>query len=145
MKRMRRELAGFLVAPALLASACAGPVVSDAYTIENEPSKVEALAGTDRVQVVLTDQAARRLGVATTSVARTAAGLVVPSAAVFVEPDGKWWLYTNPKPRVYVRQEVALVRDDGGRALLSSGPPPGTTVVTVGVAELRGVEDDIGH
>jgi hypothetical protein len=46
---------------------------------------------------------------------------------------------------VFVRHEVGLVRDDAGVALLSAGPPAGTPVVTVGVAEVAGVEDEVGH
>jgi hypothetical protein len=145
MRWIHRELAAVLFVPALLVSACAGPVVSDAYTIENEPSKVEPIEGSEHGRVILTEQAAKRLAVQTVPVAGSAAGLVVPSSAVFVDPEGAWWVYTNPEPLVFVRHEIQLKQDDAGRAILASGPPPGTKVVTVGVPELSGVEDEIGH
>jgi hypothetical protein len=70
--------------------------------------------------------------------------LVVPSAAVFVDPEGHWWVYTNPEPLVFVRHEIDLDQQAGGRAYLSKGPPAGTKVVTVGVPELSGIEEGIG-
>jgi hypothetical protein len=144
MRRIRFGMAAILVSPVLLLSSCAGSV-PDKYVIENEPASVEKIAGSDRARVILTDRAAKRLGVQTTRVKRAPGGLVVPSAALFVDTDGVWWVYTNPEPLVFVRHEIRLDRESGGHAFLSSGPPVGTEVVTVGVAELRGVEDEIGH
>ncbi len=70
---------------------------------------------------------------------------MVPSSAVFVDTEGAWWVYTNPKPLVFERQKIALQREAGGFAYFASGPPVGTKVVTVGVPELSGVEDAVGH
>jgi hypothetical protein len=128
----------------LLLSGCAG-AVSDAYTIEHEPAHVEAIPGSDRVRITLEEPAAKRLAIRTVSVRKAADGLVVPSSAVFVDPEGRWWVYTNPEPQVFVRHEIGLDRQAAGRAYLSSGPPVGTQVVTVGVPELAGVEDGVGH
>ncbi len=144
MTHVRPGIAALFVAPTLLVASCAG-AVSDAYIIENEPASIETIAGSDHVRVRLTERAAERLGVKTSPVGRTTGGLVIPSAALFVDPEGVWSVYTNPEPLVFVRHEVELVRETGGRAVLSSGPPVGTPVVTVGVAQLRGVEDEIGH
>lgn len=129
---------------AFLLASCGGTVVADSYVIEHEPSHLETVEGS-HARVVLTAPAAQRLGLRTASVELVGDTLTVPSAAVFVDPEGVWWVYTNPEPLVYVRHEIGLVQDDGGRALLSSGPPVGTNVVTVGVAELYGVEDAVGH
>lgn len=145
MRSIRPGTAAVWVVPALLVSSCAGAVAADSYVIEHEPSSIETIHGSDLVRVIVTERAAERLDVQTTRVEQTAEGLVVPSAAVFVDPEGVWWVYTNPEPLVFVRHEVGLEREDGGRAFLSSGPPAGTEVVTVGVAELYGVEDEIGH
>jgi hypothetical protein len=133
------------VIAAVFLSSCAGAVATDSYVVEHEPSKIEKIDGSDRVRVVLTEAAAERLDIRTTPVQRSAEGSVVPSAAVFVDPDGVWWVYTSPEPFVFVRHEVDLDREEGGRAFLSNGPPVGADVVTVGVAELSGVEDEIGH
>jgi hypothetical protein len=59
------------------------------------------------------------------------------------EPDGKTFVYTVVAPRTYLRQDVQVDRIDGGRALLDEGPPAGTTVVTVGAAEVYGAELEI--
>jgi Cu/Ag efflux pump CusA len=144
LRRIRPVIAGLPIIPALLLSSCGGEV-ADAYTIEHEPAAVESIAGGDRVQVTLEAQAAQRLAIDTTPVQAEGNGLVVPSSAVFVDPDGTWWVYTNPKPLVFVRHEIGLVREEEGLAYFSSGPPAGTSVVTVGVAELFGVEEAVGH
>jgi AcrB/AcrD/AcrF family len=129
----------------LLLSSCAG-AVADAYTIEHEPAHVEPLPGDDHLQrITLEGPASQRLAIQTTEVQNAADRLVVPSSAVFVDPEGHWWVYTNPEPLVFVRQEIELDRQAGGRAYLSSGPPVGTRVVTVGVQELSGIEDGVGH
>jgi Cu/Ag efflux pump CusA len=128
---------------ALLLTSCAG-AVADEYTIEHEPAHVESIAGSDIARITLEQRAAERLAVQTTEVEEAAQGLVVPSSAVFVDPEGHWWVYTNPEPLVFVRHEIDLDRQAGGRAYLSSGPPAGTRVVTVGVPELSGIEEGIG-
>jgi Cu/Ag efflux pump CusA len=127
----------------LLLSSCAG-AVADEYTIEHEPAHVESIAGSDTARITLEKRAAERLAIQTTTVEEAANGLVVPSSAVFVDPEGHWWVYTNPEPLVFVRHEIDLDRQAGGRAYLSSGPPAGTKVVTVGVPELSGIEEGIG-
>jgi len=128
----------------LLLSSCAG-AIADEYTIEHEPAHVEAIAGSDHVRITLEEDAARRLAIQTTEVRKAAKQLVVPSAAVIVDTDGHHWVYTNPEPLVFVRYEVRLDREAGGRAFLTSGPPVGTRVVTVGVPQLSGIEDGVGH
>ena len=150
--RWRRSRPGVAIAavvlgPTLLVSGCAGSMVPEAYTIEYEPASVGAPDASGHPRVHVTEQAARRLGLQTAAVERgKGRRLVVPSAAVFVDPQGQWWVYVNPEPLVFVRHEIELDReDDQGRAFLSAGPPAGTKVVTVGVAELHGVEEEIGH
>lgn len=132
-----------LVAASLLAS-CGG-AVTDSYTIEHQPAVAEPIAGSDHVRVTVEQAAVERLGIRTARVVRAAGGLVVPSAAVFVDPEGTWWVYTNPKPFEFVRQEISVEREDDGKAFLSSGPPVGSRVVTRGAPELYGVEDESGH
>ena len=138
-----KGLAPVALAGALL-TGCAG-AVSDAYVIENDPGSVEHIEGSDVSRVTLTEAAARRLGVQTTRVVEARRGLVVPSAAVFVDTNGVWWVYTTGPAFSYVRHEVEVLREDGERTVLSQGPEPGTGIVTVGVAELYGVESGVGH
>jgi hypothetical protein len=135
----------FLVGPAALLLSSCGGAIADAYTIEHQPASVETVAGSDNVRVRMEEQAAQRLSVKTEAVTQRGGELVVPSSAVFVDPDGKWWVYTSPEPLVYERKEIVIDREAGGVAYLKSGPPAGTQVVTVGVPQIYGVEDEVGH
>jgi hypothetical protein len=129
---------------AILVTSCAG-AVSDEYVIENDPGGVEHIEGSELSRVSLTEQAMERLDVQTAEVDRSGRGAVVPQAAVFVDPDGRWWVYTNPEPLVFVRHEIEIEREVGREVLLSNGPRPGTHVVVVGVAELYGIEAEVSH
>jgi hypothetical protein len=144
MQRKRVGVAATAAAAALLLTSCAG-AVSDEYVIENDPGSVEHVEGSDLGRVTLTGAAARRLGIQTAEVTRSRGRLVVPAEAVLVDPDGNWWVYTSPRPRQYIRHAVDIVRETDGRAVLSEGPAVGTEVVTVGVAEVYGVEFEVGH
>ena len=65
---------------------------------------------------------------------------VVPWSSIMHDVYGGEWVYEQIEPRVYVRRrvEVSWISDD--LAVLKRGPPPGTAVVTAGVAELAGSE-----
>ena len=65
---------------------------------------------------------------------------VVPYSAVYYDSEGKPWVYTTEKPRVYERKRVSVERVVGKHAVLKSGPPVGTEVVTVGSSLLFGAE-----
>lgn len=130
-----------LMATAILSS-CAG-AVSDAYVIENDPGYVKAIA--DGNLVTVTDEAADRLRLETARVTGSRQQLVVPASAVFVDPAGVWWVYEALGPNEFMRAEVEIRHIQGDRAVLRSGPPPGTAVVTVGVPELYGIEEEVGH
>lgn len=65
---------------------------------------------------------------------------VVPYSAVYYDAQGIAWVYVNPKPLVYERRRVGVDRVVGDQAVLTEGPPVGTSVVTVGAALLYGVE-----
>ena len=69
---------------------------------------------------------------------------VVPYSAVLYDRDGKTWVYTNPEPLVFVRHPVSIDYIEGDLAVLLEGPPAGTQVVMVGVAELFGAETGVG-
>jgi RND family efflux transporter MFP subunit len=71
--------------------------------------------------------------------------LVVPYGAVLHDIDGGTWVYETPSPRVFVRRRVELARVVEELAVLRRGPPAGTSVVTVGAAELFGTEFGVGH
>jgi hypothetical protein len=65
---------------------------------------------------------------------------VVPTSSVLYDAKGKTWVYTSPEPMVFVRHAITVDHIDGDRVVLSDGPASGTTVVTVGAAELLGTE-----
>ena len=142
MKSVRLVLATITVVAAPLLSSCGG-VISDAYVIKNDPGHVKSTAEGDLV--TLTDQAADRLHIETTPVTTSPQGLAVPAAAVFVDTTGAWWVYEVKGPNEFIRAAVDVESIQDGRALLRSGPPPGTAVVTLGVAELYGIEEEVGH
>jgi hypothetical protein len=65
---------------------------------------------------------------------------IVPYAAVYYDGRGDAWVYRSPKPLTYERQRVTVERIVGDQAMLSEGPPAGTSVVVVGAALLYGAE-----
>lgn len=140
---MTRSVAAVWMVAALLLPACGG-AVPDEHEI-NEPVTLEHVEGSDIARVTLTQRAAERLDIQTAVVQADGNRGVVPSAAVFVQPDGTFWVYTSPEPLVFVRHEITVDHDDGARTFITAGPPLGTQVVTVGVPELLGAEYEIGH
>ncbi|MEV4412215.1 efflux RND transporter permease subunit [Catellatospora sp. NPDC049609] len=143
-RRIRTALVTVPLVGALALAGCGG-VVPDKYKIEGEPATVEEIEGSDHVRITLTEQAAKRLAVQTVPVTATAQGLTVPAGAAFLDDDGEWFVYTNPSPLVYERHAVVVKQEDGQVKHLSHGPAPGTPVVVVGVQELAGIEDEVGH
>lgn len=133
----RPRLVAFALAAGLLLLAC-GEAPSDKHVIE-EPAQVD-----ENGRITLTEQAAARLDIRTEPVQDREGRPTVPSSAVVVGPEGEHWVYTSPQPLVYLRATIGIDREEGGLAFLAEGPSPGTEVVTVGVAELYGIEFGIG-
>ena len=101
------------------------------------------------MKVTLDARAAERIGLQTASVREEMVGsakrLVVPYGAIMYDAKGGAWTFTNPQPLVFVRHGIVVESIEGDRVILSQGPPAGTTVVTVGAAELMGAEHKYGH
>jgi hypothetical protein len=133
-----------LAAAALTLGGCA-EAPEEESTGDPAVASIEAVAGSDVSKVTLTELGAKRLGVATVPVQAGPGGLVIPFTAVVYGADGSTWTFTNPSGTSYVRAEIAIAAIDGGNAILSSGPPVGTAVVTVGIAELVGAEAELGY
>jgi hypothetical protein len=129
----------------LLAPGCRG--LSKSAETKPEPARVEPIEGTDLVRVILTEEAARRLDIQTATVKETGEGPTsfVPYGAVFYGTTGDTWTYVTTEPLTFVRRAIRVEHFVGDLAVLSDGPPPGTSVVTVGAAELFGIETGIGH
>jgi hypothetical protein len=103
---------------------------------QDQPVTVVAVQGTELHRVSLTEAAVRRLGIQTAPLQPK----VIPLAAVLYDKDGNIWTYTSPTPLTFMRAPITLGKVNGDRAVLKSGPPAGTSVVTVGGAELLGAE-----
>lgn len=114
--------------------------VDTAATVEDSP-------GDTGKRVVLTDTAVRQLGVQVVAVQVASVSPPrqrVPSSAVLYEAKGTTLVYTNPAPLVYVARPVVVESIEGGSAVLTAGPGAGTAVVSMGAAELFGIEFGVG-
>jgi hypothetical protein len=133
--------ARLVLAAALALGACS---TAASVAIDEPPITTEEIGGTGLWRLTLSASAADRLDVQTTTVEAAEGRLVVPSAAVIIDPDGIYWVYTNPEPLVFVRHQLESVEEHGLQAFFDAGPAPGTAVVTTGVPELYGAEFGIG-
>jgi hypothetical protein len=66
--------------------------------------------------------------------------LVAPYEALHYDYKGKPWVYVNTGQWTYERKSINVKRIEENYALLKSGPPAGTPVVTVGAPLLYGAE-----
>jgi hypothetical protein len=138
-----------LIILGLQLSACSLTPENSAYNgIVSQAAKLEPIKGTNLNRVILTADAARRLGIQTAQVRTVQIGgaqrEVVPYSAILYDLHGQVWVYTNPTPLTFIRASVIVDHIDGDQAILWKGPPSGTTVVTVGVPELFGTEFEGG-
>jgi hypothetical protein len=158
--RTRWLVAGLVAVGLSLAGCSSGHAATGTEVDTTAESKVQELPGTDVKQVTLTERAAQRLGIKTFTVASPVSGaaaagapttpgiVVVPYSAVLYAADGSTWVYAVPQRLTYVRQMVTVQvvqGADGDQAVLSHGPPAGTTIVSTGVVELYGTEIGLGE
>ena len=140
-KTLHRVGAGLAVlASGLVLGACS-EVASNLR--ENQPYKVIGPEEAEIKTVQMEDATAALLPVETTTVRRKGNRKTVPHNAVIYNPDGDVFVYTKPKAETYRRAPIEVVRVHGDEALLSDGPPAGTTIVTTGSAELLATEYEI--
>jgi hypothetical protein len=132
MKRINRLLVAALTVAGLQLMACQKP--HGAHQVEH-PAEVKKIEGSDLSTVTLTEHAMKRLDVKTDQVREQGGKSVVPYSALIYDPKGQTWVYTNPQPRTFVRHKIDVDRIDGNTIVLNDGPPPGTTIVSVAVAE----------
>lgn len=142
--RIGRTLAVLVVAAVVVA--CGQP--TSVTTPKLEAVVVEKIEGSDLQRLSLSARAAERLGVQTTPVGASptggTGGRAVPYSAIIYDADGATWTYTSPETLVFLRHEVVVDHISDDTAILTSGPEIGTLVVTVGAAELWGVETGVG-
>ena len=112
---------------------------------------VRAADGTSLKQVRLSGHAVERLGITTGTVHQATVAVqgvpalhkVLPYAAVVYDSDGSSWTYVTTTPQTYVRSRITVTTILGDLAVLATGPPDGTAVVTQGAPELLGAEAGI--
>jgi hypothetical protein len=136
--------AGLLTAAALALAACSTAPATDLAP----PATVVPVKGSDIPRLELAPSAVQRLGIQTQPVTAAAPGTagateVIPYPAIVYDTDGSSWAYVALTPDTYVRRPITVTVIRGDAALLSTGPPVGAQVVTVGTAELLGTEYNI--
>ena len=146
MQRRRGWALALLLTATLSLAACAKTSHEDEAV--DDPAKVEKIQGTDLNKLTLEKKAVERLGITTALVGNLAPPVagqtVVPYSALIYDANGQASVYTNPAPLEYVRAPVTVVVVNGNSAVLSQSPPLGTSIVTVGAAELLGIDAGIG-
>jgi len=139
MKLNFRLLMLIVIVSVLSLSACAPAAAPED---ETKPVSLEPVTGTDLNRITLTEEAAKRLDVQTAEVREADGKMAVPYASILYEANGDTWVYVNVAPLVFVRQAIVIDSINGDEAILSKGPASGSTVVTVGAAELYGSESE---
>ena len=109
------------------------------------PAKVTPVGDGKIKQVTLNDQAVKRIGLEMIVITQEGALRVVPYPAVVYDEKGGTFVYTSPAAYTFVRSPITVSTITGGKAYLTDGPPAGTSIVTVGTAELYGAEQGIGY
>lgn len=139
----RKWVAAAALAAGLPLAACSGPA-SSLGEASNGSVRVEPVEGSPVSKVTLTPEARDRLGIATAQVRKaTGSGLVLPSAALLYDAEGRTWAYVAHDEGSYVRAAVDVDHIDGVSTYLTDGPAAGTPVVVVGVPELYGAEEGV--
>jgi hypothetical protein len=138
MKRINRLMITVFIIAVFLLSACGGgqiPVTGEKVA----PSQLEPIEGTDLSRVILTEKAAKRIGVETVPSNKN----VVPYSAVIYDIEGNTWIYTNPAPLTFVRAPIVIDRIEGDQAFLSMELETDDPIVTMGVIEIYGAETGV--
>ena len=154
MRHSSRWIVAILITAGLALPGC---MKSAEDTDDNESGVVRVvnMDGTGVKRLTLTQQAADRLGIQTVTVreskitppggGKSATRKVIPYTAVLYDVRGNTWVYTMPEQLTFVRDRVAIDYIEGGLAVLLSGPPSGTAIVTAGAPELYGTEFGVGE
>jgi hypothetical protein len=148
MKHSIRLMVAALVIAGLQLTACQK---QHAAHHAEHPAEIKKIEGTDLSQVILTERAVQRLDVKTDQVREaivkrsTSPRQVVPYSSLIYDQKGQTWVYTSPQPRTFVRAKVDVDYIEGDTVVLKDGPPTGTVVASVAVAELYGAEFKVGH
>ena len=115
MKRYKHKLVGLvLIIVALQLVSCnkQAPVHE-----KIEPAHLDHIEGSDLMRLTLTEKAIERVDIKTAQIVeeaitdkngKTSNRLVTTHGAVIYDAFGHIWLYKNPEPRVFVREEIKI-------------------------------------
>ena len=132
-------------------ASCSRSVAEEPATA-GEPAVVTPVEGSQNLhRIQLTDDAADRIGLTLTTVSaaaktRPADGAhpaVVAAGAVVYDSSGDTWVFVQQQHLTFQRAQVVVSRVVGNTAVLRSGPPVGSQVALVGVAEIKGAEEGV--
>jgi hypothetical protein len=147
-------MAAILITAGLALAGCTKSAENTAND-ESGAVRVVDMGGTGVKRLTLTQQAASRLGIQTVTIresnvtpprgGKSATRKVIPYAAVLYDVNGNTWVYTMPERLTFVRDRVDIDYIEGDLAVLLSGPPSGTAIVTAGADELYGTEFGVGE
>ena len=141
---VRRAVQGFVVAVATSASLVGCAEIEVPLAEPYEPAHLESTGPDKPARVILTEEARHRVQLQTTRVKPHGADVSLDQAALVYDKKGKPWVFTVIGPLTYVRAAVGIKEvNENNVMILSSGPPAGTEVVTVGAIELWGIELEI--
>jgi hypothetical protein len=140
--RRRYGLAPLFLAAGLGLTGCqAAAQGAGAEEVADRPAVVEPAEDGGPASLTLIPEAEERLGLETGAVAVGGQGkLSVPYEAVVYDTEGAAWAFERTGTGTYRRTALTIGDVVDGQALLGAGPAAGTEVVTVGAAELVGVE-----
>lgn len=141
---MKHRPCRVLLLVALVATVAACSKVESSESEYKDPATLTEVDGRANKQVTFTSRAIERIGVETKAIADGVGGRVVPYSALVYEPDGTTWVFTEVKPRSFLRMPITVTEIRGGEVVISDGPTAGTLVATVGVSELFGAEHELG-
>ena len=85
-------------------------------------------------------RAGERIAVEIPTLESQSESLVIPFSAVLCDIYGGQWVYEQSAEHTYLRRRIQVTRLSGSEAILTSGPPVGSKIVTDGAAELFGTE-----
>ncbi len=133
---------------ARIASLGADPLTTvDASPVAAPPS-ADPLASTVDYFFVLPESPMRKPGErvsVTLELVGDEEALQVPASAVVYDAAGGSWIYEKTGAGKYARRRIDVARFSGDRVVLARGPASGTEIVSIGAAQLFGVEFGAGH
>ena len=135
-------IASLFLAVGLAAAGCGDEAPAAGAEAAEGPAVVEAVDDGGPSLLTLTPEAVTRLGIETAAVT-AAPRSTIPYAAVVYDGQGAAWAFAQLDEGTYQRTPLTIADITGDTALLSAGPEAGTRVVTIGAAELVGVETGI--